>query len=337
MSARRGHNDATDRWHLSFPGSFPLRIAIGALAGDEARAVASSWCARLREAGRSDRSAYAIQVTGTSRRYPRPLSRALGVRYLRGEAEDRLVHVGATVAITPGRPSALVLRRVGRGGGLGHVLEALDTALMHGAALQGVAFMHAGAFRIVSAGILAMGLTGSGKSTLAVASLHQGSRIVSDDVVLLGRDASGRLLVRTARRDAYLRRASCRVVPAPLRPKLQREGGSSGKWILRRDACPGRFALACTPKVAMRVRLDRRRKQPMVRRLSTAEVLAELINASSPLMVSAPYAAERAALMPVLVAFAETVPGFEVRMGTDLLTRPEATVKRLLADIGVGP
>ncbi len=300
--------------------------------------MASSLCARVSNDGRADRLAYSIDVRPNRRRTVASAAsgRSVGVRYLRGAAEDRLVHPGGTLLLAPGRPSATLIRRALQGGGPEAFLEAVETALMHAAALHGAAFLHAGVFEVRGSGVVAIGASLSGKSTLVGAELHAGARIVSDDAALVWRTGAGALRVTTTCRDLRLRGASARVVPASLRGLMDRaESAGRRRWRLRRDAAPRRFALGCPVSVVLRVRVDRRRRRPAVRRLGFAELLASLINASSPLMVSARYAAERAALMPLLVSIAETVPGYEVRMGTDLLTDPETTVRRLLADVGV--
>jgi len=66
-----------------------------------------------------------------------------------------------------------------------------------------------------------------------------------------------------------------------------------------------------------------------VRPVSSADGLAGLILASSPLFLSGRYPVERERCMPVLQALVNGAPCFEVRMGRALVDDPVTTVWRL--------
>ncbi|HVP14250.1 MAG TPA: hypothetical protein VMS88_01825, partial [Terriglobales bacterium] len=284
-----------------------LNVTLEGFSEREATAAARAWCAELGNTSGGPKSpAYTIAMEdGTVRARsgggwrPRLVSDGEG---------DRVFLRDGVIAIGPGRRRAVLRRRAGC-----EPVDALETALMHAASLEGVGLLHAAAFELDGQRVLAVGASGSGKSTLAAAALTLGGRIVSDDAVLLGRDRAGALTARTVCRDLRLRAASVAVVSRDLRALLVRSSGADGeRWLLRRESAPGRFAESFAPGVALRISLDRRRRGCSLRALSGSELLATLIASASPLLLSARYREESEGLTPLLASAADSMRGFEV-------------------------
>ena len=205
------------------------------------------------------------------------------MRVVPGRDEERIVLPWGEVRVAPGRREALVHRASGRRPAAA-IGELLSAALTHALAAQGMAMVHAAAFRAGDDGVLALGAGFSGKSTLTAAALRLGARAVSDDLVAVGRDGAGEPVVRTLCRDVHVRGASADVLPPALRRRLVKEPGLRPvRWRLPRTAAPGVFARSVAPTVVVHLRLDRRLGGFRVRPLSHAGVLAALIGAASPL------------------------------------------------------
>jgi hypothetical protein len=119
-----------------------------------------------------------------------------------------------------------------------------------------------------------------------------------------------------------------------LRARL-RETASFGeqRWGLERAAFPELFRARVRPQAIVLLRRDLRVRGFTLRAVSSADGLAGLILASSPLFLSGRYPMERERCMPALLALVNGAPCFEVRMGRALVEDPVATVCRLVEEI----
>jgi hypothetical protein len=137
-------------------------------------------------------------------------------------------------------------------------------------------------------------------------------------------------VIRPFRRDMQLRRGTRRLVPRAFASRLERLAHPvEPKWVLRREEAKPCFADHRAPDRIWVIGLDRRLRHGRIRRLDQAEVLAALIQGSSPLYLGHGYPQERAALMPVLCALAERVPGWGIRLGRALVEDPAGELDRL--------
>ncbi len=295
--------------------------------------------ARVVDGGAED-AAYRVVAGGGGR----PRRPALGAaqrqrrpwcRHVHRDGEDIVVMPGGRVRLAPGRPTAMV-EWASTGAAVDRFVTTtlLETALIHALAVGGYVVNHAAAFELDGAALLAVGPSRTGKSTLCAAALAAGGMVVSDDSVILGLDDGGLPSAGALRRDLWLRDGSVELLPEALRARLW-EGSSFGerRWGLERAAFPEVFRNMVRPQAIVLLHRDRRVKGYQLRRVSSAEGLAGLILASSPLFLSGRYPVERERCMPGLLALVNNVPCFEVRMGRALVEDSAATVRRLVEDV----
>ena len=207
-------------------------------------------------------------------------------------------------------------------------------AVSHAFARQGGVYMHGAAFELGPQRILVLGLSRGGKSTLSALALRVGARVVSDDTLLASRDQEGHMRVEALRENLYLREPTQTLLPDALQAGL-RPASFQGehRWILDRSITAS-FTRSVQPSTVLCTTIDRRLKMTQVRPMAKADVLTELMRASSPLFLSPQYPVERAAMLLVLVGLAMNAPGFRVRLGHDLIGDPDATFHCLLDATG---
>ena len=256
-------------------------------------------------------------------------------RHLRQDNEDLFVMPGGRLRIAPERKKALV-EWAGTGVAADGFVAAtmLESALIHALAMGGFVVNHAAALEVGGAGLLVVGSSRAGKSTLCAAALAAGGAVVSDDSVILGLDDEGVAMAGALRRNLWLRSGSVDLLPEGLRARLL-ETTSFGerRWGLERVAFPEIFQTRVRPKAIVLLRRDLRVREFALRRVSSADGLAALILASSPLFLSARYPVEREKCMPTLLALVNGTPCFEVRMGRVLVADPVAAVRRLVEEV----
>ena len=247
---------------------------------------------------------------------------------------DVFRHGTGQVFVTPGAgevltaPIAFLSRR-------SYALERLfGYAVSHAFARRGGVVLHGAAFEFGRRAVLILGLSRGGKSTLSALAFRVGARVVSDDTLLASRDQEGHVRVEALREDLYLREPTQTLLPDALRSGL-RPASFRGehRWVLDRSSAAS-FTRNVRPSTVLCTTIDRRLKATQVRPMAKAEVLTELMRASSPLFLSPRYPVERAAMLPVLMGLAMNTSGFRVRLGQDLLANPDATFRRLLDATG---
>ncbi len=208
----------------------------------------------------------------------------------------------------------------------------LEAALGHALAARGECFLHAAAFTLGKRTPLLIGDSGAGKSTLTAAVIAHGGRAISDDSLLLGLD-EGRPLVRTARRDLWLRPGSETLLPALESRGLSRSPATEGRIRLVRDSRPDAFANSAHPDclvVLLRPSLDRPGRE--VRRLSQAEALAALLSGTSALYVTdARFEDRQRRLLGLMTTFAQELPAIELRCDRSLLEATEESLAAIIA------
>jgi len=210
----------------------------------------------------------------------------------------------------------------------------LEAALIHALAMGGFVVNHAAAVEVGGAALLVVGPSRAGKSTLCAATLAAGGAVVSDDSLILGFDEDGVPAAGALRRDLWLRDGSVVLLPERLRARLwETESFGERRWGLGRAEFPKLFKTRVQPKAIVILRRDLRLRDFVLRRISSADGLAGLILASSPLFLSARYPVERKMCMPALLALVNGAPCFEVRMGRELVEDPVGTVIRLAEDV----
>ena len=318
--------------------AFPIRVVLEGLDEEVLRGL-GMFMARVSDGGAGD---VTYRVVAGGGRTPRrraagaaPRRRRPWHRHVRRGGEDLVVMQGGRVRLAPGRSKAVVEWASAGAAADGFVAtRLLEAALIHALAMGGCVVNHAAALEVGGAELLVVGPSRVGKSTLSAAVLAAGGAVVSDDSVILGLDDQGAPSAGALRRDLWLRDGSVELLPEALRARLW-ETASFGerRWGLDRAAFPEIFRARVRPRVIVLLRRDLRVRGFALRRASSAEGLAGLIQASSPLFLSGRYPVERERCMPGLLALVNSARCFEVRMGRALVEDPTATVLRLVEDV----
>jgi len=252
-------------------------------------------------------------------------------RHVCRNGEDIVMMPGGRVRFAPGRAEAVVEWADAGVAVDGFVATTLlEGALTHALAMGGCVVNHAAALAVEGENLLVVGASGAGKSTLSAAVLAAGGAVVSDDSVILGFDDSGAPLAGALRRNLWFRDGSVKLLPDALRAQLW-ETASFGerRWGLERAAFPELFRTRVRPGAIVLLRRDLRVRGFALRPVSSADGLAGLILASSPLFLSGRYPVESGRCMPVLQTLVNGALCFEVRMGRDLVDDPVTTIRRL--------
>jgi len=318
--------------------AFPERVVLEGFDEEVLRGL-DTFLARVLDGGADDAVYRVVAVGGGGPRRPSvgvaPRQRRPWHRHVRRDGEDLVVMPGGRVRLAPGRAKAVV-EWVGTGAAVdGFVATALlEAALIHALAMGGCVVNHAAALVVGGAEILVVGPSCAGKSTLSAAVLAAGGTVVSDDSVILGMDGDGAPCAGALRRNLWLRDGGVELLPEALRARLW-EAGSFGerRWGLERAVVPELFRTTVRPRAIVLLRRDLRVRGFALRRVDSAEGLAGLILASSPLFLSGRYQVERGRCMPGLLALVNGAPCFAVRMGRALVEDPEVTVRRLAEDV----
>ena len=290
--------------------------------------------------GEADDAAYRVVAGGgrAPRRRPAsaaPRQRRPWSRHLRREGEDLVVMPGGRVRLAPGR-SETAVEWAAAGAPVDDFVTTilLETTLIHALAMGGYVVSHAAALEVDGRALLVVGPSRAGKSTLSAAVLAAGGAVVSDDSVILGLDDKGAPSAGALRRDLWLRDGSVELLPEALRAQLWKTSSfGERRWGLERAEFPELFRSRVRPQATVLLHRDRRVKGYQLQRLSSAEGLAGLILASSPLFLSGRYPAEQGRCMPGLTGLVNRTPCFEVRMGRALVEDPAATIRRLVEDV----
>ncbi len=231
------------------------------------------------------------------------------VRWEPTEELGQLVNDTGRVLLVPGGSSSRVELEpdfVDRPAGLEALVEA---TLAHALAAQGECFLHAAAFELSGRRPLVVGETGAGKSTLTAAAVAAGGRAVSDDSLLLGVH-DNRPLVRSARRDLWLRPGSRGLLPALNARGLGHELGPDGRFRVGRDNRGFVDAIQpdCLVVVAGRGALA-------ARPLTQADALATLLRSTSSLyMTDERFSERQVKLLSLLTRYAEHLPAIGLRI-----------------------
>lgn len=211
------------------------------------------------------------------------------------------------------------------------LLALTKVALLRCLAGAGVLALHAAAFQAGDESFLCVGKSNSGKSTLAALALRQGGRIVSDDSVLIWRQADG-AVVAPLRRDVHLRWRTATILPHAVQDRGLATPG--GRVTLSRLSLPALFTPRIAPSKLILCGIDRRRTSTRVRRITQADALAGVILATSAAYLAREFPALHQATWAVVKHLVATVGSFRVDLGRDVLDRPDeawAHLQRCLA------
>lgn len=212
------------------------------------------------------------------------------------------------------------------------LLAQTKVALLRCLASAGALALHAAAFEVGEDGWLCAGASNSGKSTLATLAIRQGGRIVSDDSLLVWRQAET-VQVAPLRRDVHLRPATAIILP-PEHRRYSPETSPGARVTLTRADQPTVFTPRLIPRKLLLCRIDRRRTRTRVRRISQGDALSGLILATSAAYLAREFPALHRATWAVAEHLVGTVESFQVDLGREVLEDPDGAWANLQRSIG---
>jgi hypothetical protein len=209
--------------------------------------------------------------------------------------------------------------------------DALLLALAHSFGVLGGLVLHAAAFRVGGASVIAVGASGAGKSTITAAAIAAGGQAANDDLVVAGLAKSRRVTVAPLRSAITVKGAACALLPR-VSSHASQSGPAQGSGVASLEPLesPSSFLQSLTPNRLWDLSVDRRLYFSRSSVLSSAECVVALLGATQPLLFASEYPLHREKLMPVVRAIADTCRGLRVRLGRRLLEEPEDEMRRLL-------
>lgn len=212
------------------------------------------------------------------------------------------------------------------------LLAQTKVALLRCLASAGALALHAAAFEVGDDRWLCAGASNSGKSTLATLALRQGGRIVSDDSLLVWRQAET-VQVAPLRRDVHLRSATALILP-PEHRRYSVSSSPGARVTLNRADMPAAFTPRLLPRKLLLCRIDRRRARTRVRRISQGDALSGLILATSAAYLAREFPALHRATWAVVEQLVGTVESYHVELGREVLEDPDGAWVNLRRSIG---
>ncbi len=212
------------------------------------------------------------------------------------------------------------------------VPQSLQLLLAQQWARGGLMPLHACAFRLADQGILALGDRGAGKSSLVLAALSVGAEVVSDDWLLLGLDRFQAIQAERLRQFLMLRPGP--VVDqfsATLTGDLSISGDGRVVWPIEDD----------NPRFPISRSIDQCwwLSSPTADRpattnsapLAQSAMLAHLVAAAMPLLLTREFAIEQRTLLNALKHIVEQAGCIELTTGRDLLDQPRIILQQLIS------
>ena len=236
------------------------------------------------------------------------------------------------VSLVSGGPARLAVKAHHRDSGA-MLPRPLYLALSQQWAQDGVTALHAAAFKLDGAGVLAIGAKGAGKSTLTAAVLAAGGRVCSDDWVLVGMHNDiaraerirSFLMLRAGWASAKLAGAIESISPGHL--------DGSPRQVIDIPAADHRFPHS--------VQVDRiwilsrpasaRGERSELQAMPPASMQAALIEAGMPILLGSRLPDERAELTGLHRRLVARLRGERLVACTDLINSPKTVLGRLLA------
>lgn len=203
-------------------------------------------------------------------------------------------------------------------------------------ARQGLIPLHAAALRWRDQGLLVLGDRAAGKSSLILAALEQGAQVISDDWLLVGH-CNGEARAERLREFLMFRTGAT----------WDRFGPAINERMAFDQTSDGRFLHAISTEdhetlFPVWTGLDRclllhtpASTRPRTTRLAATDhssVLAQLIEAAMPILMTTRFPLERERLFERFHALVSGLPTVSAVTGFDLTTRPGAVLDRLVGD-----
>jgi len=191
--------------------------------------------------------------------------------------------------------------------------------------------LHAAAIEWQDRGVLLLGQRAAGKSSLVLAALAHGARIVSDDWLLVGRDAAGQWRAERLRQFLMLRPG--RILDTfsqPLPPDLIATRDGRRVWPIGPGQAQFPAELKLDRCLWLDTPVDARPARSVIGRIDQAKLLARLIESAMPILLTRNYPVETAALMDAFRALSTGLLVHTAVSGQDLLDKPAQVLERLL-------
>jgi hypothetical protein len=212
--------------------------------------------------------------------------------------------------------------------------QSLHLLLAQQLARSGILTLHAAAILTPNGGILVIGPRGGGKSVLTLSALAAGYGVISDDWILLGRNAEEEIQVERLRPFMMLRQSWAADQLRTRLPKLAtRALNNRPKQLIRLPENTKRFPIGSPINQIWLLNRPRsaRGQQTRLAPASQSTALARVVEANMPLLFTKAFPAEHNALMHTIKALLKNAPAFEVESGTDIVEEPRDGWTRLLA------
>lgn len=216
-----------------------------------------------------------------------------------------------------------------------HLLpQSLHLLLAQQWARAGILTLHAAVISTPQGGVLILGPRGGGKSVLAMSALAANLGVVSDDWLLLGRDAGGSIQAERLRAFLMLRRSwATDQLSGRCARLLSRELTGRNKKII--PIPPDSPVFPAREKITRVWLLNRPRGArsglSQLRPTNPAQLLGRLVEASMPLLFSTLFKHEHQAMLATARQLIASARGQLLETGTDLVDDPQGTWSRLTA------
>jgi lambda repressor-like predicted transcriptional regulator len=239
--------------------------------------------------------------------------------------------------LSDGQSKLEVFPRLGRM--FGEVFEGAETDLSAGMqhiALslllreRGIFDLHAATACTESRALVLIGDSGAGKTTLLLSLMELGCDFLGDDRLLFRVRSNGTELLAYPR-EFHLSPATLELVSRPIE-RLPGTQPIAGKFSVEPlKVWPERFRRSWVGPISLVLPQIEDCPTSSLRRVSAAEAFGKLLSSSATVVVEA--IESRAEQMRALKALADRADAYEVTLGSDLLSQPVETARRLLASL----
>jgi len=268
-----------------------------------------------------------VRIAVANARYERPDE---GLSLIESEYSVKIETTVGQVEIVPGcSTSRVVIWREEVQSGL-FPLFLFPLVLAQPLALAGCCLLHCALVNYAGKGFLFLGESMSGKSTVAAACALAGAEVLSDDSGILGWLSGGPVACGFRRRATMRPETYKRLTCGRISSWRQLGSTVDGQVIFDLPWGPGSTGPICVQQVIL-LGIRHEQRVSTKRPVSDAATLAALIAGTTSYFLSPRFPTERDRMMTLLKGLACAAQSYEVRLGSDLLSEPVATIVRLLA------